>query len=242
MVENLDIATLNKKEYTMIKKLFIMLVGFFLIIQPTTVMACEETIDDERYAKPMLYVADEEEFWIDPEYEMELFINSKTLASARASTKLSILRLTQTDSRWANDPLNGCPGTTIKSSGCALVSMTMVYNFIKIKSVKPSYINDNYVVCSMNWEQIPKNLGFSRVAHGYANSSNALSTFKPYLNNGNPIIIQVNNSNNDAHFMVVYGYDSNGTIYINDPDSTDFKTLKDSEDSGWKLRYYHVFK
>ena len=103
------------------------------------------------------------DFWIDPAYEEEL-ANTPTIY--RASSTLNVKRLTQYDSRWGSDTLRGCSSETIASAGCALVSMTMVYNYLKGKSATPDEINDSYTVCPMPWSNLAQNLGFSRVAYG----------------------------------------------------------------------------
>lgn len=215
-------------------KILVCLLSVFMLITATFITSAEP-IDNS------FYIEDTADFRIDPTYKMELENNSKRVRAARTSTTLNISRLTQYDSRWANDALNGCSGTTIKSSGCALVSMTMVYNYVKSKSVTPAYLNNNYVACPMNWNTFATNLGFSRVAYGSISSTNAYSTFKTYLDNGDPIVVQVKKGSN-AHFMVVYGYNSSGKVlYVRDPDSTNFTTISASENSGWILTYYHVY-
>lgn len=215
-------------------KIIICLVSVLMLFSTTFIVQAEPINNN-------FYIEDTADFWIEPSYKAELENNSRKIRSARISTTLSIPRLTQYDSRWATNALNGCSGNTIKSAGCALVSMTMVYNYVKSKSVTPAYLNNNYVACPMNWTTFASNLGFSRVAYGSITSSSAYSTFKTYLDNGDPIVVEVK-KNGGSHFMVVYGYNSNGKIlYVRDPDSTNFTTISASENSGWILTYYHVY-
>lgn len=216
-----------KKIIVILATIFMFVTGFSNVFacEENTCMALDETID----------------FYIDPAYQNELQ-SKQNRTLYRTSTTLNVRLLNQNDSRWKDEALNGCSDETIGSAGCALTSMTMVYNYIKGKSKTPADINSEFVVCPMPWSNFATHYGFSRVACGNITNSEAYSTIKTYLDNSDPVVARLQKGTNN-HYVVVYGYNSNGnTLYLRDPDTrSGFTTLASAISAGWSITYYHVF-
>lgn len=227
-------------KHNFITKLLLALLLSFVCI-PTNIYA-EESNDIGIYPGSEIYELYNDDVFAQP-LEHNIMLANSINNNARASATLNIPRITQYDSRWANNTLNGCSSETIRSAGCALVSMTMVYNYLKGKSSTPAEINNKYVVCSMNWSNVSSYLGFRISSGGLVNitNSNAYSNIKPYLDNGNPVIVKVTKGGG-MHWMVAYGYNSSGnTIYVRDPDQTNFTSLANAANNGWNVEKMIAF-
>ena len=159
-------------------------------------------------------LADMGEYY-DVEWHEEHF-NTRT--PKRASAYLNITNYYQTD---YSDIMKTC-NKTIANSGCALTSVTMVSNYLTNKNRNPSQVNailGNYA-CPLYWYEAASRLGMSVVRYGSASYPSISSTMISYLNSGNPVIIEMELSSGIDHYVVVKGYNNNGSstiFYINDP-------------------------
>lgn len=122
----------------------------------------------------------------------------------------------QCDSRWANQELGYCAGTTICSAGCAMTSVAMMLK-TKGAGVDPSSL-DSYLThnggyangCDIIWAKaddygVTKFQGIE-----YANEQEICNG----LSQMHGIIANVNNG---GHWVLLTGCAGNGVFYVNDP-------------------------
>ena len=226
------------------KKLFkfSLIILVLLAILSSSIMA-QNSRPDYPIPDNWTYLKSEQpELWY---WEDETVINaSDNQIQPLSTTKLNVNRLRQRDSRWANDTLGNCD-SKIGGMGCALVSLTMAYNFVTGKNVTPDYINDRYPskTCSfayggMNWS-IQKDLGIKIGNSTAVTNSSAYNAIKPHLQKNRPVIVYLEKSSGGTHFMVAYGFNtSNQTIYVRDPDDTNFQSLAAAKAEGWNIKTY----
>lgn len=122
----------------------------------------------------------------------------------------------QCDSRWANQELGTCSGTTICSAGCAMTSAAMMLK-TKGASVDPASL-DSYLTrnggyasgCNIVWSAVD-NYGVTKF-QGIETASE--SEICNGLNQMHGIIANVNNG---GHWVLLTGCAGNGVFYVNDP-------------------------
>lgn len=120
----------------------------------------------------------------------------------------------QRDSQWGNITLNSSVGTpySIASDGCLLTDMAMIYTHYGHRNVTPITINsdpNNFAAYEPAW------LSRTIVADG-TSSSRASSYIDSTLASGNPVIVGMQYSNGDTHFVILVS-GSNGNYIMNDP-------------------------
>ncbi len=122
----------------------------------------------------------------------------------------------QCDSRWANQELGTCWGTTICSAGCAMTSVAMMLK-TKGVNVDPSSLdawltnNGGYAGgCNIYWAKVDAFGATTFMGIEQANESEICNG----LNAGHGIIANVNNG---GHWVLLTGCAGGGTFYVNDP-------------------------
>lgn len=133
---------------------------------------------------------------------------------------------------WENVPFGG---GTIRSSGCSVTSMGMVFTYLKGQTILPNHIvswtgNRYYVhpagqswsifpACSGQWGLQCQNLG---------KNSNAVVNA---LSNGKPVIVSMGPGTftRAGHFIVLRGVTSTGKILVNDPNDSASKNFVNRE-------------
>ncbi len=141
------------------------------------------------------------------------------------SLPCSVPARSQQDSNWKDIPLNGCPGQTIGSAGCALVSVAMVFQYYG-GSYEPDDLNSclGEHACEMDWPYAAAHCKGGATVNwiGRYDSAN-WSVIDTMLANGHPPI-----ATSGGHFYVVTGGSGqNPNNYtINDPwDGTTYKKM-----------------
>ncbi len=117
----------------------------------------------------------------------------------------------QRDSQWGNMALNHTQ-YSIASDGCLLTSVAMVYTHYGHKDVTPISINSNP---SNFASYYPAYLKYNVVANGVS-SQRVGSYIDQNLQNGDPVIVGIEYSSGDTHFVVLTS-GSNGNYMMNDP-------------------------
>ena len=232
------------------KKLLSILLTILMVltIVPASVFADENNIPNDYDKENWTYLESEKpKLWY---WEDETVINSNNnQIQPFATTKLNVIRIRQRDSRWAGEDLGLCK-TTIGDMGCALVSLTMAYNYVTGDNMTPKEINDLYPskTCNSNsngmvWS-IQNNLGITIGDSVGVTNSTAYSSIKSHIQLYRPVIVYTEkpSSNPDepyTHFMVAYGYDTiTEDILVRDPDETNYQTLAEANDDGWDIKTY----
>lgn len=119
----------------------------------------------------------------------------------------------------------GNGSNTIGSHGCALASVTMIYNYYKGTAKNPDALNNQTYLdgASMNWTKANCQLDLRDWGNTWGSS--VYSKIQNYLKNG-PIVVFIDKcryytANNSGHFVVVYRCTkSSGT-----PTAADFRVL-----------------
>ena len=125
--------------------------------------------------------------------------------------------LLQGDARWGGHSLNGCAGTTIRTHGCALVSVTMAHRFYG-GTMNPDDVNRTLgsSACPINWQGAADRLNMRVItAHRWMDANSATSIIIGAISQGHTPIIRLNRGGTD-HFVVAHGFSGN-TIFIRDP-------------------------
>mmetsp|Transcript_5667 Transcript_5667/g.8605 ORF Transcript_5667/g.8605 Transcript_5667/m.8605 type:complete len:197 (+) Transcript_5667:90-680(+) len=133
-----------------------------------------------------------------------------------SSTSYGWTEYKQCDSRWANEQLGTCSGTTICSAGCAMTSVAMILH-TKGSGKDPSSLN--------KW--LKNNGGYSGGCNIYWGSVDALgyTTFMGKqkaseseicngLAKGHGIVANVHGG---SHWVLLTACKGNGVYYVNDP-------------------------
>ncbi len=138
--------------------------------------------------------------------------------------------LLQTNSEWSSETLGTC-SSTIASRGCALTSMCMVLRAHGTE-VNPDELN-NYLKqnsnqgysggCNIIWSQAC-NYDNSTLNFQTIQNSCDLSVIKAEIDGGNPVIAHVDGATTAGHFIVITGYESDGSeashFKVNDPNNS----------------------
>lgn len=166
-----------------------------------------------------------------------------------------IVRLEQSNPAWSNVEMEDDMGNkaTIGSQGCALTCFTMVKNFLDKTSMTPADINTILRTSAFpfNWVDAASNFGFHFVLRLHQNWNDLtpidtqtanLAVIGAIDEYSRPAIIGMAKYSNsgDTHFVVGYGYTSDGDIIIYDPASQNNTLLSQYMNDG--TRYiYRVF-
>lgn len=136
--------------------------------------------------------------------------------SYNETSSLNWVSYKQCDSRWANQELGTCYGTTICSAGCAMTSVAMMLQ-TKGANVDPSSLdswltnNGGYANgCDIYWSKVDAFGVTTFQGIETANESEICSG----LSQGHGIIANVNNG---GHWVLLTGCQGNGVFYVNDP-------------------------
>lgn len=166
---------------------------------------------------------------------------------SRTTVKLSnIKRLQQADSRWAKVEMQ-TTGDTIGKAGCCLTSFTMVRNLISSKSDTPATVNtalgDN--ACPFKWQPAADIYGYTILTavsndNGVSNESARLNVVGAIDEYSRPAIIGLK-KNSGTHFVVGYGYTSEGDIIICDPAGRNYTMLSQYFDEGYFVHRLYVY-
>ncbi len=166
---------------------------------------------------------------------------------SRTTVKLSnIKRLKQADSRWAQDIMQ-TEGLTIGKAGCCLTSFTMVRNLISSKSDTPATVNtalgDN--ACQFKWQPAADTYGYTIITavsndNGISDESARLNVVGAIDEYSRPAIIGLKRPSG-THFVVGYGYTSEGDIIICDPASRNYTMLSQYFDDGYFVHRIYVY-
>jgi peptidoglycan hydrolase CwlO-like protein len=117
----------------------------------------------------------------------------------------------QRDTQWGGNSLNGTQ-YSLASDGCLVTSMAMVYTHYGHKGVTPQTINSD----SWNFASYyPAYLNFTIRADGVI-SSRASSVIDGELQSGRPVVVGIQYSNGNTHFVVLIDYNG-GNYLMNDP-------------------------
>ena len=126
----------------------------------------------------------------------------------------------QRDSRWGNDNI-GNTKTLIKSYGCALTAVAMVFEEHGVSMTpgklanKPIFSGDliNWYD-SKDWEKnwpVPD-------SHGYSHGNISWSIVDSKIKSGIPVIVYIKKSNGGGgHYVVIHHKDSKGKYVVHDP-------------------------
>jgi hypothetical protein len=122
----------------------------------------------------------------------------------------------QCDSRWANQELGNCWGTTICSSGCAMTSVAMMLATRGVR-IDPAGLdswltqNGGYANgCDICWDRVDAFGASHFVGIQWANEWELCNG----INAGSGIIANVNNG---GHWVLLTGCAGGGNFYVNDP-------------------------
>ena len=167
----------------------------------------------------------------------------------RSSVRLSNLkRLVQSDSRWSSVVMQSA-GLTIGKSGCCLTSFTMVRNLISNVSETPATVNaamGNYA-CDFNWSYAENLYGYTALTKvrndsGVSNEVARLNVVGAIDEYSRPAILGLKTSSGSTHFVVGYGYTSDGDIIICDPASRNYTMLSEYFDAGYFVYRIYVYE
>ncbi len=131
-----------------------------------------------------------------------------------SSGQLSVISFDQSDNIWKDDIM--VPNKTISAKGCALTCMAMLLHS-NGQNVTPRLLN-NYVIENsgynlngdLNWH-VARRYGSSLIQYaGWDNFS--LDRIKTLLHSGNPVIMMVNNTSINKHFIIITGYENEGIV------------------------------
>jgi len=182
---------------------------------------------------------------------------------AMADIRLDVPVYDQGDKTWAGDQLGSCDNTTIKSAGCAITSIAMVFKYYGVDT-DPQDMNNWSIEnggysggCNVKWDIADERS--NGIVDWIGDPSASLDRIKSELNNRYPVIAKVmiplKSGGETGHYVVITGYSEiksgskiNTTLYINDPvggvketiPSTSNKRYPDSpEKEVKKIRLYH---
>ena len=177
------------------------------------------------------------------EHGKEVLDNYKMRSSV---TLGNINRLAQADSRWKNEVMQTA-GSTIGNAGCCLTSFTIVRNCISGTSDTPATVNSKLgnAACPFNWETARSTYGYSiltkmRNDSGISNESARLTVVGAIDEYSRPVMIGMK-YNDKTHFVVGYGYTSDGDIIICDPAGRNYTKLSQYYNAGYYVHRLYVY-
>ena len=150
--------------------------------------------------------------------------------------RLSVSHLYQTDPSWSSTTLYGS-SDTIGQSGCLITAFAMVTNYYKGTNYTPLTFNNSTYLSGgdFQWSSAANAQGFSYT------TSTSLNDAITSISRGKPIIIRIQKSNGDLHFVVATGY-SNGVFYIKDPGTSNSANLAlTTKYPGCTILKYHIY-
>lgn len=234
------------------KKIFaILMCGLIMMSNVLPIKASSEECPECEFAT--------NENYIKPGYEMTSNESMSTYATFR-NLNIDERFQTTTENRSIN-LLNCNSNYTIYSHGCALTAFTMVVNYLKGTSYYPKSVNtvlksaftsNGRTGCLMYWPDAADAYDLDHLftetdENGFSQSyyNNVLKT---QLDNRVPIIVGLKYTNGNKHFVLVKGYELNGstyTFYINDPnhynENNGLVTLNDFISNGAIIRQLTAF-
>lgn len=171
------------------------------------------------------------------------------ISTYASCTPLNINQYYQYDSGWADDYLGTKDANTtytMRSSGCTVACVSMVYEFLEGQTKNPGDMN-TYLkekeqdTSDLNLYSVANIFGWTNklvVYHERTANSAARSLITAQLDAGRPVIIglaKFNSSNEPikTHFVVAYYYNS-PYIYIKDP-GYGYTTLNACVSDGWEV-------
>ena len=152
---------------------------------------------------------------------------------------LSVPSLMQTDPRWANVKI-GSSGKTIGEIGCVTTGIAMMESFRQGRTIYPdemmrklSYSSNGNVHWPTDYKQVTSYSGY-------------LEGIYKRLSEGKPVLVGFKKASGSQHWVVVYGYNGNGTLtpsslLINDPGTksrTNLQKLINDYPNFYKYLYY----
>lgn len=166
-------------------------------------------------------------------------------------TTLSIGYLCQEDDNWKSVSMLGCKCVEpckIGPKGCKLTSFTMIKNYIKGTNDTPPDVNTKYynstlsAVCYMSASRACSVYSMQHSAY-YGNDYENFIVGS--LEQGRPVMLQLERGTNIYHYIVAYGWDEtfNGDISILTRDTSkfyDYNSLDEAltdTDYNWELTY-----
>lgn len=173
---------------------------------------------------------------------------------------IGIVRLQQSDPRWNDfemgryvDDNGNVKIYTIGNSGCTLTCFTMVKNFLDKTSLTPvdvyNYLGA-YISFSFHWEEAARKCGYTiqlklHKDSGISNDTARLAVIGAIDEYSRPAIIgfSYDGNLNNTHFVLGYGYTSDGDIMIYDPASTNNTMLSQyvNETSGAYIHRIYIY-
>src|SRR3989339_979971 len=152
---------------------------------------------------------------LSQERSSELAAVEATLEKPKSGLASTSWYFSQRDSRWG-DPHIGFSNTLMKSYGCAVTAVSMVFRFHGIDinpgslAQQPIFYHDLIV-----WPQSWKGVSLaSSTGHGNID----WDTVDKEIKNDNPVIVFVKATKRGAgHYVVIHGKDKNGEYVVHDP-------------------------
>ena len=139
---------------------------------------------------------------------------SKPPSSAFASTSWYY---SQRDSRWGNQTI-GNTKTTMKSYGCAVTAVSMVFTFHG-DGITPGSMARKKIFTSdlIVWPSTSFG-GKIAMSGGYSHGNISWSTVDKELKSGNPVIVYIKKTKGSGgHYVVIHTKMSNGKYVVHDP-------------------------
>lgn len=172
----------------------------------------------------------------------------------RSSVSLgNITRLAQADSRWANEVIQeanaeqGIKEVTIGSGGCCLTSFTIVRNCISNTSDTPSTVHAKLgsAACPFSWSTAATTYGYTILTgrqndNGISDESARLTVVGAIDEYCLPVIIGMKYSGG-THFVVGYGYTSDGDIIICDPAGRNYTRFSQYTEEGYYVHRLYIY-
>ena len=176
----------------------------------------------------------EQEFWqilstfqvgnVTPAVEANTVVAAPHISLAGEIPPLTVPLFKQADSRWGGIRLGVCNGLTIRTAGCAITSLAMIFNYYQPDFTDPGRLdncltnNNGYVSgCSVIWGNGCMPAGVSSAGWG------STTQIDNELLNGHPVVARlILDSSYGAyagadHFVVITGKRSDGQYIMNDP-------------------------
>ncbi len=156
------------------------------------------------------------------------YVNGKYLStnvsSGNSAVSLSVPSFKQTDPRWANVTL-GSSGKTIGKIGCVTTSIAMLESYRTGRTIYPDAMSKKLSYSSTGNVYWPSDYKAVTSSQGYLSGIYAL------LKEGKPVLFGAKNAYSGQHWVVITGYNGNGSFSaadftINDPGSDSRTTLQ----------------
>lgn len=181
------------------------------------------------------------------EHGREVLENQKR-RNVNAQVKLgNIVRLRQDDVRWKDEVME-TRKLTIGSAGCCLTSFTIMKNRLSGTTDTPSDVNSKMgeYACDFNWIQAESLYGYTILTKvsketGITNERAKLNIVGAIDEYSQPAIVGLKKSDNSTHFVVAYGYDSDGEIVICDPAGRNYTKISQYYDAGYFVHRLYVY-